>query len=160
MDDDISKITKALTEKPWQIANELGTTSLEMNRLADEGVVIRGNNRSTGKRGRPPVEWGLPGMVIPDMGTKKIIKTVTTKDGVEKEKTITIPKLPDISAVRDQITGESLRKIEYIEAVFGGKYGPTPYTKVADYYAAIETYNEIVRKATTSSVDPWMIVRR
>jgi hypothetical protein len=55
------QILKSLAEKPGQIASELGTTTVEMNKLAAAGKVIALGTRSTGKRGRPPVEWAVAG---------------------------------------------------------------------------------------------------
>jgi hypothetical protein len=55
------QILKSLAEKPGQIASELGTTTVEMNKLAAAGKVIALGTRSTGKPGRPPVEWAVAG---------------------------------------------------------------------------------------------------
>lgn len=55
---------KPQADQAGPIAIELDATPIEMNRLLKEGKVIKAGARSTGKRGRPPVEWALPGTVV------------------------------------------------------------------------------------------------
>lgn len=59
-------IIQTLTEKPGSIASELGATTAQMTELERQGKVVRVGKRSTGKRGRPPVEWAVAGTVVPD----------------------------------------------------------------------------------------------
>lgn len=54
-------IIAALTDAPGATAQELGTNVPTMALLEQAGRVIRIGSRSTGKRGRPPVEWAIAG---------------------------------------------------------------------------------------------------
>jgi hypothetical protein len=54
-------IINFLKGNPGAIAEEIGATSVEMNRAFKAGLVIKLGTRSMNRRGRPPVEWAVPG---------------------------------------------------------------------------------------------------
>lgn len=55
------KFAKFLAENPGSTAEEIGLTSVEANRLEKAGRIIRIGSRETGKPGRRPIEYALPG---------------------------------------------------------------------------------------------------
>lgn len=61
---DFDKIAERLAAKPGSTAKEIDVTPTEMIRLEEIGRVVRVGSRATGKRGRRPVEWALPGTEI------------------------------------------------------------------------------------------------
>lgn len=101
--EDFQQIETFLAANPGAIADEIGVSPVIMGRLEAEGKVIRVGKRSTGKRGRPPVEWALPGQGEVDEAGK-------------------IPKLARISdELRTRADESELRILQYIETVFSGK---------------------------------------
>lgn len=56
-----AQIVKFLQDHPGAIAEEIGATSIDMNRCFKAGLVIKLGTRAMGRRGRPPVEWATPG---------------------------------------------------------------------------------------------------
>lgn len=55
------KIIAALTENPRATAQEVGATIADMKVLQGRGLVIEYGKRTTGRRGRPPIEWVVAG---------------------------------------------------------------------------------------------------
>lgn len=70
------QILKALADAPRSIASELGTTTIVMRELEQAGKVVRVGNRKTNQRGRPPVEWAVAGVELPDVEVAKVEKIV------------------------------------------------------------------------------------
>jgi hypothetical protein len=68
--DTITAIVNFIRENPRATAQEAGTTVTVMKALEDMGHVTNAGNRSTGKRGRPPVEWVVAGTEVEDTGHK------------------------------------------------------------------------------------------
>lgn len=58
---DNAQIVAKLRDNPGLIAEEIGATSVEMNRAFKAGLVIKLGTRPMNRRGRPPVEWAIPG---------------------------------------------------------------------------------------------------
>lgn len=61
---DFDKIAARLAIAPGSTAKEIDVSPTEMIRLEEMGRVIRVGERHTGKRGRRPVEWALPGAEV------------------------------------------------------------------------------------------------
>jgi hypothetical protein len=55
------RIIARLTTNPRSTAQECGVTIVKMKALAEQGLIEEFGPRSTGKRGRPPVEWVIAG---------------------------------------------------------------------------------------------------
>lgn len=125
-------ILTVLAKKPGAIAAELGATSVEMNRLFKDELIVKVGKRKTGTRGRPPVEWALPG------DKDKV------PDSPDPETSISIPKLPDVpQSTRDKASGEEPRMLEFIEKVFAGKCG---IRELEDYRVLQKRYKDILRQ--------------
>lgn len=58
------KIISFLTDNPGATAKEIGCTPVELARLEAKFTVVRCGTRSSGGRGRPSVEWALPGQKV------------------------------------------------------------------------------------------------
>ena len=130
-----TEIINFLKDNPGSTAQEIGVTPVEMNRLAAKGIVEKVGNRKTGTRGRPPVEWALPGAELP---VREAVNTVNA------------PALPNIDpALRAALDDEARRQIEYIEGEFAGKHGPR---ELADYNLLRSRYVDII-KATSRKVN-------
>lgn len=134
------QILSTLADKPGSIASELGATSVEMNRLFKEGKVIKVGKRQTGSRGRPPVEWALPGY---EPESKTSDPTVDV-NGVEVVfEYVAAPSLPDASKVKPYASGEEPRILAFIERVFAGEYGPR---EKEDFNILKKRYSDILRQ--------------
>lgn len=121
------EILAKLATKPGAIADEVGATPIEMVNLESIGAIIRVGSRKTGKRGRPPVEWA----VANEDGSPAPRDTSPVKGA---------PKLVESSHIRENISAEENRVLDYIESVFAGKYGQRElgdYTTLADRYRSI-----------------------
>lgn len=77
--EDFSHIATFLAANPGSIATEIGVSPVEMGRLEKAGKVIRIGKRTTGSRGRPPVEWALP-------GTEGVVNDDRVTEAVERAK--------------------------------------------------------------------------
>lgn len=123
----VETIIAYLTENPGATAQEIGVSSVEMNRLAAKGLVEKVGSRHTGGRGRPASEWALPGADVP--------VRVTESTGPS------IPSLPEVSReVRGVLTDSEARVLSSIEDTFAGVHGerePADYRLHRDHYAEI-----------------------
>lgn len=126
-----TEILAKLAAHPGAIAEEVGATPIEMVNLESISAVMRVGTRKTGKRGRPPVEWAIPG----EDGEAMARDTSPVKGA---------PKLIESAHVRDRITSDENRALDYIEAVFDGKYGQR---ELQDYRVLAERYEQIVATA-------------
>jgi predicted ArsR family transcriptional regulator len=126
-----SAILKALAAKPGSIASELGTTSVEMNKLFKAEKVVKVGQRKTGTKGRPPIEWAITGQ---DIELLALNHNGFTASGA--------PKLPDASHIKELASGEEPRMLEFIEKVFAGDYGPR---EKEDFTVLQNRYRDIVR---------------
>lgn len=135
------QILSALAENPGAIASELGATSVEMNRLFKEGKVIKVGKRQTGSRGRPPVEWALPGYV-PEGPVSS--EPIIDANGIEVVfEYVAAPSLPSAADVKPYASGEEPRIMAFIERVFAGEYGPR---EKEDFNILKKRYGDIVRQ--------------
>lgn len=124
----MNQIIDFLKANPASTAQEIGVTPVEMTRLAAKGYVEKVGVRSTGTRGRPPVEWALPGADLAQHDTPAF----------------KAPALPVMDPrVRSAMDAEILRRIEYIEGEWEGKHG---IREMADYNALRKTYADLIRR--------------
>lgn len=151
---DTNEITTFLKTNPGATAQEIGVKAVEMQRLAEKGVVVKLGNRKTGTRGRPPVEWALPGQEV----------AIEHAEKDEDEITVKAPPLPPIDAkVRKLLDPEHARTIDYIESVFAGEFGVERYPdgghwpEPGDFKILRERYDDIVR-VTSRRLRPVEIV--
>lgn len=150
-------ITTALKKQPGATAAELGTTTLVMRDLEKQGKVVAVGTRRTGKRGKPPVEWAVPGPQADalkaqhDEATERVkqerkaaqkpAKAPQTASNDEDEITlVSAPPLPNIEDIHASLSDEHRPQVEYIERVFarGGR-------EMADYNLLIKRYKDIAR---------------
>jgi len=151
---DTNEIITFLKDNPGATAQEIGVKAVDMQRLCEKGVVAKLGNRKTGTRGRPPVEWALPGQEI----------AVQHAERDEDEIVVKAPPLPPISNdVRRILDPEHKRTIEYIEKVFRGDFGVERYPdggywpEPGDFKILRERYDDIVR-VTSRRLKPVEIV--
>jgi hypothetical protein len=130
----VDKILTRLAEKPGQIASELDSTSIELSNLAKQGKIVRAGSRQTNKRGRPPVEWALPG--------SEYKAPVKAEPEVKVEAAPTIPALARVN--HELLNEEEARQATYIERVFNDEFGSR---EAADYRLLGSRYNEITNQA-------------
>jgi hypothetical protein len=64
--DQIATIIDRLAAAPRSTAQELGTTTTELDKLVARGLIQRFGTRKTGKRGKPPVEYIVAGADVSD----------------------------------------------------------------------------------------------
>ncbi len=137
----MSQIIDFLKNNPGATAQEIGVTPVEMSRLAAKGIVEKVGTRSTGTRGRPPVEWALPGADLTQREDVSVFKA---------------PALPVVDPkVRKAMDAESLRQIEYIEGEWEGKHG---VREMADYNLLRGRYADIVRAAAKRVNAPMPVI--
>lgn len=103
--EDFNRIEAFLRKHPGAIAKEIGSTPVEMTRLADEGKVVRLGKRQTGGRGRPPIEWALPEQV---------------EQHEEAQAAFKLPNLVDDTYARTFASEDELRNLDYYRKVFDG----------------------------------------
>ena len=114
---DTKDIITYLKDNPRATAKEIGASPVEMTRAESKKLVERVGSRSNGGRGRPSVEWAIPGTVTPD--DVPAVSTDATASGH-----VPAPVLERVTgAIRDAMHDEDIRKITFIEAAFDGKHG-------------------------------------
>lgn len=107
-------IINFLKANPGSIASEIGTTNVVMRDLEEQGLVSRLGNRSTGKRGRPPVEW-VAGELTDEQKAEQE-KKAEAKEAAPKEPKEKKPKAPPtLSELPAGIGDEDRRKVVYID---------------------------------------------
>lgn len=104
-------IINFLKANPGSIASEIGTTNIVMRDLEEQGLVSRLGNRSTGKRGRPPVEW-VAGELTDEQKAEQEEKAQAKSEPKAAKK----PKAPPtLSGLPAEIGDEDRRKVVYID---------------------------------------------
>jgi hypothetical protein len=132
-------IINFLKDNPRSTAKEIGVTPVELSRLQAKGLVERVGSRSSGGRGRPSVEWALPGQVTP-------------QEFAEQVDAPTVTPIPALARVSDELRAmmpmEVERQVTYIEAVFDGKKGmgrdAGEYKMLKDRHTDLVTYTKRV----------------
>lgn len=139
---------KPAPDQNGAIADEVGATAVEMNRLAKEKKVVNVGSRKTGRRGRPPVEWALPGatrvsVLNPDEPADSVHRgeVVIKVKGAPKG----APKLVDASHVKAHIQGEEASILRYIERVFSGAEDRFAH-EMGDFRLLADRYAEVVKQ--------------
>lgn len=93
-----AQIISFLKKNPGSIAAEIGVANTELKPLEADGQIIRVGTRSTGKRGRPPVEWAVSDVDFSTLPERQVMKAV--------------PSLTPITVALDD---EAQRQVEYID---------------------------------------------
>lgn len=133
-----NEILNFITANPLAIASEIGVTPIVMKALEEEGVVARSGVRSTGKRGRPPVQWVIAGSVVAPNTPKP--------SSIEDMNAVNAPALPVMSdEIRAALDPEAARKIAFIEKVFAGKDG---LREIGDFRILSDEYSNIMRRTS------------
>lgn len=150
-------IIKTLKKNPGATAAELGTTTLVMREMEKQGEVVAVGTRRTGKRGKPPVEWAVPGPKADALkathdeanakvkeakqAAQKPVKAAPAPvEGKDETMPVMAPPLPDIEDIYPELSDEHRPQIAYIERQFarGGR-------EMADYNLLKKRYVDIVR---------------
>lgn len=135
---DNTEIITFVTNNPGCTAQEIGVSPVEMTRLAAKGLVEKIGNRKTGTRGRPPVEWAVPGAAVAERESVAIRA---------------IPNLPRMSAeIRKGLSPELVKQVAYIEAEFDT--APHGARENADYALLTQRYRKITKEAARRANAP------
>jgi hypothetical protein len=114
-------ILSKLAEHPGAIAAELDASNADLTRLEGLNMVKRVGKRSTGKRGRPPIEWALIDAALPAAAPIQAAA----------------PALPDIEDIRPLLSSEHQRQVSYIESTMKQPREDGDYRILAERYREI-----------------------
>lgn len=126
-----AQVLNFIEAHPRCTAKEAGTTTAALKELEAAGKIENVGVRWTGKKGRPSIEWAMPGVVQPEDQTGRISSGIPGA-----------PSLPDLSPLIPRLGDSDRQVVEYVQRT----YERPGSREKADMVLLYNTVQRIVKK--------------